>query len=264
MSTRLPYTQRLTAVLGTASAIAVPFAGEAAIVHVTDRPLVMALHGPVGEMLAWDIDGDTVPEFELFRDSYGMVSTFPSGRFSYRLLGVLLGSVTSFSAPLNGRGLVAPPTSLTNDPLGEDDAQALPANFLVGPTLANNYTWGRTGERFRELMYHGTAYYQQTMLGTFTSHYDGIGYDLDYGFVPGLNRFGFRFDAGNGLQYGWGILDLDFTPGAETVRITQWHYSSTPGEAVDVSEPAAVLPSLALLGLGAAGLRRWRDRKDAA
>jgi hypothetical protein len=177
---------------------------------------------------------------------------------------VFVASINAVGVPLNGRGFVAPPASLTSDPLGEDDAQPLFASFTVGPTLANNYTWGRVGERYRVLG-TGTRTVTTFTTGAISSgSYAYIGNDFaEFGFQPGPNFFGFRFEGDSGLQYGWGILDFGDGPDGPTVRINYWEYGSEAAEGVHIAEPAGVLPSLALLGLGAAGIRQWRRKNGA-
>ena len=75
---------------------------------------------------------------------------------------------------------------------------------------------------------------------------------------------GFRFDSGRGDQYGWAAMRLDLTSGPATLFIDQWAYETEPDKAIiagTIDAPASGLAALTLLGLGAAGLRRYRAQK---
>jgi hypothetical protein len=100
-----------------------------------------------------------------------------------------------------------------------------------------------------------------------SSNVPQIGYDFNYGFAPGDNFFGFRFLSGGNLLYGVGVINFDLTNGI--VTIDRWAYNDTPGGFVHVEAiggntvPEPSTASLALLGLGAGGVRAWRSRKKA-
>lgn len=263
--TKTSFVEKAAIAAGSAALISSPIVADASVVVVDDRPIVIPLFGPVGETIGWDIDGNGSMEFEIFRTGYDSSFDFGTGTARYSYRGQFLASVTYSGAQLNGRGLVAPPTSLTNDTQGEDSAQPLFASFTVGPTLANNYTWGRVGERYRVL---GTGTRTVTSYSTgakFTYSDAYIGYDFsEFGFQPGRNYFGFRFEGDAGLQYGWGVLNYGGGPDGPSVHISYWEYGSEAGEGVHIPEPASALPSLALIGLGAAGVHQWRRRKTDA
>ena len=147
--------------------------------------------------------------------------------------------MNAVSAPLNGRGFVAPDASV-------DDVRALPQGFNVGPTLAA-YAWGVSGYRYRNAMYNAGAGAQ-------------IGYDF-IGFNAGQNGFiGFRFNTPGGLEYGWATININ--PAKQRVTISEWAYNNTPNAPIHVPEPSTA--ALTLLGLGAAGIRAWRARKGPA
>jgi hypothetical protein len=262
---RANFSDRVVTLAGGAALVTVPVAADASVVVVDSRPIVVPLFGPIGETIGWDIDGNGSIEFEIFRTGYPSSSNFGTGVAKYEKRAVFMASVTESGTPLNGRGLVAPPASLTSDPLGEDDAQVLFPSFTVGPTLANNYQWGRTAERFRILGYGAQTTVSYTTGNAFKTSYAAIGYDFhDYGFQPGPNFFGFRFEGDAGLQYGWGVLNYGGGADGPAIRINYWQYGSAADEGVHIAEPASVLPLVALLGLGAAGVRRWRRTRSEA
>lgn len=253
---------------GSAAVAVSPLAAEAALVTVQGAPVSLALGAALGATVAWDVDGVGGREFEMFMAGGSFSTTFgASGFFSSYRRQMQFASQNSGGAPLNGRGLIAP--------FNTDNVQALPASFNVGPTLAA-YTWGAGatgGYRYRAGLYSNRSY-SRTASGAFgfsSSSVTAFSYDWNYGFVPGDNFFGFRFDdgVGGGLNYGWAIMNFDLTPGSESMTVVEWTYETQDDTAVHVGtragvavpEPAAVLPSLALLALGAAGVRGWRRRK---
>ncbi|HYN62927.1 MAG TPA: PEP-CTERM sorting domain-containing protein, partial [Rubrivivax sp.] len=81
----------------------------------------------------------------------------------------------------------------------------------------------------------------------------------------GDNYIGFRFLSGTDMLYGFALLNLDTTNGVATIQ--KWAYNDTPDGAVHVEDITAVpepgTAALALLGLGAGGLRAWRSRRKA-
>ena len=88
---------------------------------------------------------------------------------------------------------------------------------------------------------------------------------------PGFGFVGFKFDVGNGIQYGWARLRMTGAP--ENGFIVVEYAWADPGERIEVGqtranggEGNAVSPSgsLGLLALGAAGLEAWRDQRRAA
>jgi hypothetical protein len=218
------------AAAGTLSGLAmVPGAAQAAVVQVTGNPVSLSLSDPAGATVTWDVDGAGGIDFSLFRQS--------------GTLAIQFASVSTFGASYNGRGLIAP--SYT------DNVQALATSFQVGPTLAT-YTWGSSIYRLRNAM-------ESSGSGP------TIGYDWDHGFAPGENFFGFRFlDSGSNMHYGYGVVDFDLS-GAGTVTISRWAYETTVDTPIHVG-PISPVPepgtgALMLLGLGAAGLLTWRNRR---
>jgi len=82
--------------------------------------------------------------------------------------------------------------------------------------------------------------------------------------TPG--QFGFRFTNASATYYGWGSLTLDLNPTGQGFVITEAYYNTTPGGAINVGAVPQAVPepsSMALLGLGAAGVAAWRSRRKA-
>ncbi|MEM7456898.1 MAG: PEP-CTERM sorting domain-containing protein [Planctomycetota bacterium] len=76
--------------------------------------------------------------------------------------------------------------------------------------------------------------------------------------------FAFRFDVGNGTQYGWGQLTLDSGAPANIFTLNAIAFAD-PGQSLFVGETMIPEPgSLGLLAMGAAGLVAWRRRRAQA
>jgi len=92
--------------------------------------------------------------------------------------------------------------------------------------------------------------------------YGSFGYDWG-NFTPDTAaNAAFRYDNGNGTQFGW--VNLTWTLNADsfaTLTLNEWAYT-TEGESIAVNQTAVPEPNaaapLALLALGAAGFRRYR------
>ena len=150
---------------------------------------------------------------------------------------------------MNGSGWVGPFTDSTA-------AQSLRKSFSVGPTLAT-YTWGSSGGRFRTMMSESSGYYYLA---------SSYGFGTQYGFKAGDNYAGFRFLSGAGTLYGWALINFDLTGGIVTIK--EWAYNDPADTPIHIADTINAIPepstlALTLLGLGAAGLRAWRARKQA-
>jgi len=102
----------------------------------------------------------------------------------------------------------------------------------------------------------------------FSLIYSGVFSDLN-DFSSGLvGNFGFRFNDGGGIVYGW--ANATFVSGGNGgVTVHEWAFqddgsSIAVGDIGAVPEPATTAVGLGALALGAAGLRRWRKAKQAA
>ena len=89
----------------------------------------------------------------------------------------------------------------------------------------------------------------------------GYGYDNSQFLSAGLGFIAFRFDVGNGVQYGWARVNMNGSPdNGFTLIDYAW---GDPGDVIrtgQVPEPG----SLGLLAVGAVGILLWRKRRSAA
>ena len=209
------------AAAGTVAAL--PAAADAALV-VVNGPIKVAMSDPAGST-SWDVDRDGNADFAIInRDSTDIEYL----------------SVTS--AGMNGRGFVG---TAGNKPAVVE----LGFGVTVGPTLATNI-WG-LADTGRQVGAH-TVTFSAPALGQswLTRTQEPV-------FV------GFRFDSGRGLQYGWASMQLDFDGSRTSLTVHQWAYETAPDTAVvagTVDAPASGIAALTMLGLGAAGMRRWRAK----
>ena len=86
------------------------------------------------------------------------------------------------------------------------------------------------------------------------------GYPSSQFLQPGTGYLGFRFDVGNGTQYGYAEVIMDGNP-LNTATLVKYAWAD-PGEAIragQIPEPNA----LGILALGAVGIASWRrSRKE--
>jgi hypothetical protein len=187
----------------------------------------MSLGSPNGASADWDVDGTGGAEFHLWHNGT------PGSAYGIINLG---------NAGRNGRSMVV--TSGTNQ---GSQMQPLAASFQVGPTLAAGFGWAYASNAMTVLYrYYGSNYAANRLHG-------------------GVNHIGFSFLSGGDLLYGFANLDIDV--GAGVATITDWTYNDTPGGSVHVVD-ASVVPepgtlSLALISMGAGGVRAWRKRRQA-
>jgi hypothetical protein len=204
--------------------------GEAAATLLANlRDGTLAFSAGNGATANWDVDGDGNIDFRLVNYFYDS---------SYKTMYLQ-------SNNLQGRGFVGNAT-WQNNVIGLADS------FIVGPALASN-VWGRFEQTYRTIL---STEYGSRQLGN----------DL-ISFVNGDNYFGFRFDKGGSLHYGYGIMNTDLD--ALSVTISKWAYQDVPNQSVHVesfnSAPAAPGPiGLAGLAAGAAWTRKLRKRIKAA
>lgn len=90
-----------------------------------------------------------------------------------------------------------------------------------------------------------------------------------FGKHSGSGIIGFRFGAGGGkYHYGWANATWEGTVVAFKLELGVPTWSTADGilagTQTEVPEPAGIAAGLGALALGAAGLRRWRQRKQAA
>lgn len=80
--------------------------------------------------------------------------------------------------------------------------------------------------------------------------------------TPG--QFGFRFTNASDTYYGWDslVIDPDQDNFGQGYKITEAYYNTTSGAAINVGAvPVPEPSSMALLGLGTAGVAAWRARR---
>lgn len=89
------------------------------------------------------------------------------------------------------------------------------------------------------------------------------------GFSDGVEGYiGFSFQPGSTVLYGWAKLTVNIS-NTDVLLISEWAYDDsgsviTAGDGAVVPEPAETVAGLGLLALGAAGLRRYRQKKRVA
>jgi len=212
------WSTRLAAATGTLAAVALsPAAGKAAVVKVTGSPVSLSLAAAGGTSSIWDVDGDGISEFSLYKHA---------NHLDFRI------------SNSGGSALIAIFASSSS-------VNALNSSFNVGPTLASN-AWGATS-LFTLIM---------DSSGTIGSPFSGFG--------QGDNFFGFRFNKGGDMHYGYAVVNFD-SPN-ETVTISRWAYNNVADGIAHVeaitANPSAVPGPIGLAGLaaGAAWTRKLRRR----
>jgi hypothetical protein len=139
----------------------------------------------------------------------------------------------------NGGRLVVPAAAT------QDGIAKLPFGLTIGTGLAAAYK------------FHAGA----QDVNTITSS-GGLGGDAAAGgwSLPETGYFGFKFTNGSGTHFGWGEITIDGTPLGAGFTINQAYYESTPNGSIQVGAvpEASQMAALALLSLGAAGLKVWR------
>ncbi len=216
--------------LAAGSLALLPMGAEAGIVYHPEGVGPINVHSPY---TPWDVDSGN-----------------PNNAGDEFLMAGFHGTSASIStaAPGFARGMVQ-----TNSQSART-FQKLAMGFAIGPSLSGHYRWGAT-HVVRTIISHG---------GTTVGSGAAPG-----GFTGGGNEyFGFRFtDLTGGLFYGWANLNIDLAN--QQFSITEWAYNDVAEAPIAVGDTGtAAVPepgtlSLALLGMGAGGLRAWRGRKAA-
>ncbi len=83
---------------------------------------------------------------------------------------------------------------------------------------------------------------------------------------PGTGFVGFRFDVGQGVQYGWARINMDGAEAGNTFTLIDYAFADsgeriTSGQTTSTSVPESG-GSLGLLALGCVGLLAWRARRS--
>lgn len=90
-------------------------------------------------------------------------------------------------------------------------------------------------------------------------------FSLQNGFSSGVEGiFGFKFNPGGTVLYGWAKVTM--IPATNTLTVSEWAYEDTGASipAGVVPEPATTAAGLGVLALGVVGLRHLRTRKAKA
>ena len=223
------FQQKILVVAAASLSLSVPVTAQAIVQEGASR-IAVAMSDPDGPTM-WDVDGDGSADFNIVNRGE------PTGAPEFEFL-----SITS--AGLNGRGFIG------TDSNG-GGILGLNSGVSVGPTLATG-VWGVSDLGLRQV-------------GAHTVTLSEPGFGLSWLTQSQQTLFvGFRFDSGRGDQYGWAAMRLDLTSGPATLFIDQWAYETEPDKAIiagTIDAPASGLAALTLLGLGAAGLRRYRAQK---
>jgi|GEM_PF-1295734 len=285
------FAERMTLAMGTVSLAAAPVAADASLITVTPSvgSVKISFSDPHMTIVPWDVDGVGQREFEL------ELRLFQGSGPKYNNTGsrIALDSILSTSyvagmgtniTPLNGRGFVGKPKMFISGTFvstyADEQVNVLPSSFNVGPTLAGTYTFGDNPvQNIRHLLSrtNSTSSYGASVINR--SYFGARDLVTSGGGTAGggLHIIGFRFDPGDGLHYGWAEVDIDLM--GESVEIVRWTYNDEAGQPVhvateagpvmpppgvpEVSPLATMVPGLTLLGLGAAGVRRLRERRRA-
>jgi hypothetical protein len=151
---------------------------------------------------------------------------------------------------------------------------------IMGSNVRGYSGWGFVGENFyvsnlaKGVELQGLPFYAHCdYSSTGTACYDdsiGFGSEPNGHFKSaGVGYLGFRFDRGDGYQYGWARIRTNGAPRYDFVLLDYaW---ADPGEGIQTGQrrstakPTAVPTSgsLGLIALGAVGLLAWRKRQPA-
>lgn len=268
------FRDKIVLALGSASAVTIAPVAEAALVTVSNSPVSVGFT-PVEQSLpywydqaVWDVDGVNGADFAL-RAQGGMSGT----TLSYRLGGNVGLSVNAFTSPaspggaqrLNGEGLV---TSF----FGIIGSHGFYTSVTALAPLPTSQQVGAFGLREDGVIMRAdfAVTYRWNYFSTYRLTYRTVFNEFHYNFGgPGTYNIGFKFASGSTSHFGWAQLTIGSGPYL-SVSIDEWTYETTPDALVhvgtrmpDVPVPGTIVPALAMLGLGAAGVRRMRNRQAA-
>jgi hypothetical protein len=276
----LTYTQKLSLMASSVATLyLIPTEVQAAIVYngppSPTLPIPSLSINDTGITIPWDVDGDGNVDFNLkIRTLTSTLGILPSYKFF---------SLTS--AGLNGRGFIQGGLDQAADIRQvPDDGRVINS---IGAGI--NYVWGPDGVGSRRIYsFDGPPLWQPG------GQYNLKGFNFSTNTntanntqtKSGENKIGFRFvdDIGD-THYAWATLALNTTTDltnnlvqTSTFTITEWAYNNVADGGITVGDtgnggggpgpgpgpnpiPEPTSP-LALLGLGAAGIYRWRKQKQ--
>lgn len=226
---KISYGEKLALAATSLPALAMlPAGAEAGIIHVTGSPVSLSFSDPDGSSALWDVDGAgsiaPIGELKLFRSTFGSSS---NNYISFGNLGAGNSILLTYSYSV----------------------ARLPGSFHVGPFMS--------GASF----YFYNASTGPVLHGGYSTT-SGPWIHTHNGFIEGDQFIGFRFTDGIDQFYGYSNWNVNFTN--RSVTITDWYYNDVADAAIHVtSVPEPSTASLALIGMGAAGVRAWRRRRKA-
>jgi hypothetical protein len=211
----------------------------------------------------WDVDGTGGADFALFRGP-GIGGTIPGRR-----LFLTSNNPNGDGQALNGQGFVVHTFATVPATANGKFFAAMgtvQTSQRVGPTLGSGLLWGRAGANNPTMTYRSLLVRNAAGTAAVPAQSAAVIGPKMQGFQAGNNYFGFRFLQGGNTLYGWGVLNLDLGGDGlgASATITEWAYNDVPNSSIhvpDVPEPSTAY--LALIGLGAGGVRAWRSRKKA-
>ncbi|WOO42476.1 hypothetical protein [Rubellicoccus peritrichatus] len=214
--------------------IAASQAASAAVVTNTSSFTVSDTVGN-NNVLIWDIDGNNTQVY-----SKSPVSTIPSN-----ITSVFFQNQTSAEFVIRGQFpiMLGAQWQRTTSLI----ASVQTATFSSAANLASGYVLG-------------TSNFQNAQPTAGFGYIRGPQFATD---TPGYLGFRFSNDNGTSYHYGYAVVTLE----ANSLVIDGWAYESNADTAITVApvpEPRNVAKGLAVLALGAAGIRQWRKRKQAS
>lgn len=220
-----------------------PITAQAVPVHISS-PITLSLSAGDGTTVGWDVDRNGTDEFQLRLEASRTIVNPTQTQRSYGR--IFLDSLA------DARGLVSQMGA-------QENVKALTKGITVGPTadLPAGYGWRGSGNSARGMLTQTSRLVSGYQYNAGPGLLSGNEF-LNGGMGPGDQYFGFRFWAGGGVHYGFGVLNFDFA--SRSVTIKRWTYNDEINQSLTVPEPGTA--SLTLLGLGAAGIRAWRRRRQ--
>lgn len=218
------WVKRLSLAAGGLAAVGLaPGEAQAAIVYVTTPVSVSPPATNGANIVPWDVDGDTSPNFNLQANRIG-------SSFNFRINN--LNGANNFAIALPGVNNLVPVD--------------LGLSQVVGPSAPSGNAWGPVGN---------SIFYGNSASVALASQ------AVAAGLGAGSNFFGFRFGTSGNYRYGWAEMNLDLA--GRSLRINRWAYNDVANTPINVGDEGTPVPGpigLAGLAAGAAWSRKLRRR----